>query len=342
MAKKTVSEVAASGGRARAKKLTPDERSEIARAAVRTRWDKGLPYAECDGVIEIGTARIACAVLDTTKRVLTQETFLTAIGRAGKAPARTGSSSMTQVDNLPPFLAADNLKSFISDDLRESTTPVIYKTARGGRAFGYEATLLPKVCEVYLRARDEKALLPAQKHIAQACDILMRGLAHVGIVALVDEATGYQDLRARDALAQILEAFVATELRQWVRTFPPDFYKELFRLRGIPYPPTKNPPQYIGKLTNNIIYQRLAPGVLDELRSRNPVVGSRGTRKTKHHQWLTEDIGHPKLLQHLSAVIALMKVSTDYEGFKKLLDRALPKYGDAPLFMQKNKDASAT
>lgn len=37
---------------------------------------------------------------------------------------------------------------------------------------------------------------------------------------------GDQDLRARDALAKILEAFVAKEIRKWVKTFPVEFYKE--------------------------------------------------------------------------------------------------------------------
>jgi len=32
-----------------------------------------------------------------------------------------------------------------------------------------------------------------QKHIAAQAEIIMRGLATVGIIALVDEATGYQD-----------------------------------------------------------------------------------------------------------------------------------------------------
>ena len=46
-----------------------------------------------------------------------------------------------------------------------------------------------------------------------------RSLAKVGIVALVDEVTGYQDARAKDALAKFFEAFVAKELQPWVKTF---------------------------------------------------------------------------------------------------------------------------
>ena len=45
-------------------------------------------------------------------------------------------------------------------------------------------------------------LLPSQRHVAEQCRILLHGFANVGIIALVDEATGYQDARARDALAE--------------------------------------------------------------------------------------------------------------------------------------------
>jgi len=75
-----------------------------------------------------------------------------------------------------------------------------------------------------------------QEHIAEQREILVRGFARVGIIALVDEATGYQEDRARDALAKILEAFIAKELRKWISTFPIDYYKELFRLRGWRFP----------------------------------------------------------------------------------------------------------
>jgi hypothetical protein len=51
-----------------------------------------------------------------------------------------------------------------------------------------------------------------QEHIAKQAEILVRGFAGVGIIALVDEATGYQQDRARDALSRILEAFIAKEL----------------------------------------------------------------------------------------------------------------------------------
>lgn len=330
---------AAMGGEARARALTPSQRSAIARAAVATRWARegkvSLPMSTHNGVLHIGNREIPCSVLDNGTRVLTQVGFMQAIGRS---PNPKGGQITSAPDGLPPFLAADTIKPFVTEDLRRATVPVIYRTAQGNKAYGYEANLLPMVCEVYLAARDAGKTTSQQAHIVKACDILMRGLAHTGIIALVDEATGFQDTRPRDALAKILEAFIAHELRKWVRTFPPEFYKELFRLRGLPYPPTTvKRPGFIGHLTNDLVYSRLAPGVLDELKQKNPRKES-GHRSARHHQWLTEDIGHPRLLQHLASVIALMKASDRWDQFKTLLDKALPKYQEMPLFKD-HKDA---
>ena len=322
---------AAKGGRARAAKLTNDERRESAQWAAAARWG-GVATAKAThtGTLSIAGKDIACAVLEDGRRVLTQETFLTALGRAAKAKAGTGSTQL--VDDLPPFLSADNLKPFIDSDLRASTTPILYRGVTGVRAFGYVATLLPKVCDVYLKARDAGELLKSQHHIAKACDLLVRGLATVGIVALVDEATGYQYDRSRHALEEILEAFIKDEFSKWAKRFPDDFYRELFRLKGLQFVPfpTKRP-LYVGHWTNDLVYKRLAPGVLQELETKNPP-NERGRRKRKHHQWLTDDIGHPKLQEHLASVITLMKASDDWDTFHKMLNRALPPYKELPLF----------
>ena len=127
------------------------------------------------------------------------------------------------------------------------------------------------------------------------------GLRGVGIDATSAEATGYQEVRDREALARILEAFIDKELRPWVRTFPPDFYRELFRLRGLPYPTsTVKRPQYFGHYTNDIVYRRLAPGVLAELK-RVQVRDDEGRPKHKLFQRLTANTGYPKLREHLGS-----------------------------------------
>jgi len=291
---------------------------------------KKIPEALFEGELKIGNASIPCAVLEDGTRVLTQAGMLQALGRSPRAAGKSG-----VVEQLPPFLAPKNLKPFIDEDLRRSSVPILFKPLKGGgrkgAAYGYQAELLPKVCEVMLRARDAGVLQPQQMRLAVQADILMRGLAHVGIVALVDEATGYQEVRDRIALQKILDKYVTDEWAKWTKVFPDEFYRQLFRLRGIPYPPPgkhKNwRPSYVGHWTNDIVYSRLAPGVLKKLRELNPRTET-GRRKRTHHQHMTRDYGDPALKEHLANVIFLMRTCSDWNDFKRRLNRAAPKMGD--------------
>jgi hypothetical protein len=157
----------------------------------------------------------------------------------------------------------------------------------------------------------------------------MRGLAHVGIIALVDEATGYQEIRDRLALQAILDRFLRKELAAWAKRFPDEFYQEIFRLRGWQWRGMKvNRPQVVSHYTKDIVYARLAPGILRELETKNPVT-EKGRREARHHQWLTEDVGHPALVQRLYSAIALMRASGSWSEFKRLLDRAYPRYNES-------------
>jgi len=231
--------------------------------------------------------------------------------------------------NIPPFLASKAISPFIPNDLMvRLNSPISYVPLHGGRsAFGYEATLLPKICEVLLDADKAAALRPNQKHFAEIANVLIRGLAHVGIVALVDEATGYQEVRDRLALQAILDAFLRKELAAWAKRFPDEFYQQMFRLRGWQWKGMSvNRPSVVGKFTNDLVYERLAPGILNELETRNPK-DDKGQRIAKHHQWLTEDVGHPALAQHLHAVIGFMRASSTWESFYRLMQRAFPKKG---------------
>jgi hypothetical protein len=315
------------GGKARAAKLTPKERSAIAKKAAQDRWTiDAVPAVagDADKPLTIGGIDIECYVLEDGTRVITQTSFLRAIGRSSRGAAAA------RQETLPPFLRAQSIGSYITDTIIEKSRPVIFTLPRGGRAYGYRAELLPVVCDLYLRARQEGSLPRSgnQDHIAAQAEILVRGLAQVGIIALVDEVTGYQEIRAKDALAKILEAFVDKELQAWVRTFPADYYREMFRLRGLSYPdsPVRRP-QYFGSLTNDIVYRRLAPGVLDELK-RVQRVGSTGKPKDKLFQRLTANAGYPKLREHLGSVVTLMKISPDWDAFKAHLDAIHPKYDE--------------
>ena len=282
-----------------------------------------------DRPLRIGEIEIPCYVLEGEIRVLSQSGFLRAIGRTGRAPT---SPKRGDVYNLPVFLSQKNLKPFISNELMMSTTPVLFQSPSAGKiAYGYLAELLPQVCDVYIEARDAGVLLPSQIHIAERAEILRRGLAHVAIIALVDEATGYQAVRRRRALEAILEKYLRPYQSRWAKRFPDDFYMEIFRLRGWEWQGMQvNRPQAVAQYTNDIIYRRIAPGLLSELQHLNPITES-GERKHKHHQWLTGDFGQPDLYTHLHGVMAIMRTvrhsnpKRAWDEFMRRLQRAYPK-----------------
>lgn len=320
---------ASKGGKARIAALSREERRELATHAAEARWAAAkseFPKETHSGVLKIGTIEIECAVLNNGIRVLSTRGVSRAMGSR-----RTGTSGTSQsgAPNLPPFLVAENIKSFIYQDLMvRLLSPLQYKPRHGGRtAFGYEATLLPKICEVILDANKAGKLSKPQKRLADGAELLIRGFAHVGIIALVDEATGYQEDRARDELHKILEAYISKELLSWTRRFPDEFFKQIYRLHGWEFKPGQaKRPQMIGHLINKLIYDKLPPGVLPELQKRNPPLPS-GYRRYKHFQFLTPETGHPHLDKQIVAVTTLMRVADDKGGFERLFNKAFPKPG---------------
>jgi hypothetical protein len=317
----------ARGGIARAAALTKEKRREIAQRAAAARWSRDLPFATHDGNLEIKDRVIPCAVLGDGTRVLSMRGVSRAFGSR-----RTGIAETSEIGapNIPPFLASKAISPFIPNDLMARlNSPILYQPRHGGRAaFGYEATLLPQICEVILDAEKAGRLRPNQKIFAEVASLLIRGLAHVGIVALVDEATGYQEVRDKRALQAILDRYLRKELAAWAKRFPDEFYKEMFRLRGWEWLSISGKrPSIVGTYTNDLIYERLAPGILEELETRNPK-DDQGKRRGKHHQLLTDDVGHPALAQHLHAVTGFMRASASWDQFYRMMNRAFPKKGE--------------
>jgi hypothetical protein len=304
------------GGQARAAKLSGPERREIARKAASARWS--LPKATHEGTLTIpGIVPLKVANLDDGRRVLISRAFLEALGRPWK-----GTYKRTE---RPNFLDAKNLDQFITDEIRDVLEPVEYVSDRGQVVTGYRAELLPLVCDVYLRARIEKKLTQSQEIVAEFAERLVRGLARTGIIALVDDATGYTKIRARTELQAILSAYVAPELLPWAKKFPDSFYEELHRIRGWKYAPGSNARNhYIGKLTNELIYKQLPAGVLDELRRKNPRDPVKGRRRFTHHRFLTEEIGNPHLEKQIVAVTTLLSVADDWHEFARLFTKKFP------------------
>lgn len=314
----------AAGGKARAAKLTPEERSASARTAAKAKVEnRNLPVAthgSIDHPLTLGDVDIPCYVLEDGMRVVSLRGLVAGLGMS------SGKTS-TGDTRIVAFVESAAIKKHATTDLTAAlNTPIKFLPPHGGRsAYGYPATLLVDICEAVLAARADGTLTAYQLTVANQCEVLVRGFARVGIIALVDEATGYQRDRAKDALAKVLEAFVAKELQPYMRTFPAEYYEEMFRLRGLPYPPT-NPkfrPQYFGVLTNDIVYERLAPGLLEEMKRQ----AAKDEKKAHLHRRLTVEVGHPRLKEHLASVVTAMKLSNDYPDFINKLNRVHPRFG---------------
>jgi len=274
-----------------------------------------------DRPLKIGDIPIPCYVLEDETRVLSQRGLQTGIGMS-----ISGGSAGEQ--RLPRFIDSIADKGI---DIKGLTAriraPIKFVPPGGGTvAYGYEATILADICDAVLAARKAGGILQKQQeHIADQCEILLRGFARVGIIAMVDEVTGYQYLRARRSLEQILDKFLRKELGRWAKRFPDAFYEQMFRLRGWDY--TKFSiarPPVVGKYTLDLVYARIAPGVLKELLEREPK-DEKGRRKHHLHRWFTDDIGHPELAKHIFAVETLMRANTSWDRFYRSMQRALPK-----------------
>lgn len=322
----------ARGGAARAAGQTPEERkAQAMKAAEAKRELATLPRATHTGRLRLVDQEIPCAVLEDGTRVLTQSDFMEAMGMyysgwiAKNAPS---DGDLGVPAEVPHFLAQKTLIPFINKHLGHLQNIVMkYRTEKGSAAHGIRAEIIPAICDVYIDAEKAGRLGARQKKVAQQAMLLMRALAHVGIVALVDEATGYQRDREKDALAKILEAFVAKELQPYLKTFPAAYYEHLFRLYNLPYPPQGNKswrPAFFGRITNEVVYSRLAPELLPELKK----AASKAEKKAHLHRWLTHELGHPRLREHLASIVSILKLSRTPEDFKNNVNIVHPRFGD--------------
>lgn len=283
------------------------------------------------GKIMIGEKELTCAVLEDGTRILSSTAMFKAFDRATRGKSKEESAG----ENLPAFVNANNLKPYVDMSLSAVESFSKKYVAKDKRILdGYKAEILPIICDVYLQARQDNILLPNQLPIAQAAEILVRSLSKVGIIALIDEATGYQEERQRDELQKLLSLYVREEFLPWTRRFPLDFYKEMFRLKGWKMNGNAKSP-LVGQYTNKYVYDVLPEAVIEELKVKNPPIKNRNNenkfyRKYRFHQFLTDNIGIPHLDKHIASVITLMKISNTWEEFDELFNKWFQKEDDIP------------
>lgn len=282
---------------------------------------KDMFQATHEGVLNIGEAQIDVAVLENGQRIITHSGVFHAFDRTPRGNAR--------LIGIPAFMDANNLQPFVDSDLRAVIKKVEYLDKNGKVSQGFDANILPLVSDLYLRAREAGAIASkAQLDTAQKAEMLVRSLAKVAITALIDEVTGYQEVREKDALQQFLQKFLEEEKGKWVKTFPDEFFESLFKMKKWNWQMANKgqKPQVVGHYINNYVYSRLAPQVLNELRKLNPKTDD-GKRKGKHTQWIDVDYGHPKLKEHLSILTAFAKATGyNWGNWNRMVERALPKF----------------
>lgn len=284
----------------------------------KSRW---LPKATHQGVLKIMGKELPCVVLDDGRRIIAQ----TSVFKAFDRPQRGLRSEEARQLAIPSFLDAKNLRPFLTDEIQSQITLINYITDKGVMATGYSAETIPIVCDIYLSAKKEGILTVSQGQIAELSEALIKSLSRVGIIGLVDEATGYQQIRPRDALEAYLNKVLSKELAVWCKRFPDQYYSNIYKIRGWPeFSTSKNKFSCVGNYTNDLIYSRIGKDVLEELKSRTP-----DTNKAKLHQWLTLDIGHPLLSKHMSEIIMLQKLAIaqgyGWKRFIDMVDLVLPK-----------------
>lgn len=315
------------GGLARAESLSPEAKSDIARAAAKARWrlpeDRGmLPEAASQGVLPIGDVSIDCYVLKDRRRLIHKRAMARALG--------------LKSDGGNAFMKTLNRKilgSKIPAELRQKIeNHIVFKPLSGDPAHGYEASVLIDLCGALMDA--EPDLPPSQKFLARQAEIIIRAAAKVGIVALVDEATGFIDDKRREEYRELWNQFILDEARKWEEPeFPDALFEIFYKTYGLKRinPDSSKHPKFFAKLIRKYIYQPLLNSngaILELLDEKNPVVYANGGRRYKLWQFLTDEVGLPAVRAQIWQVVGIGKgarnkaqlASRFYESFPEARD----------------------
>ncbi|MDO6737113.1 P63C domain-containing protein [Wenyingzhuangia sp. 2_MG-2023] len=267
--------------------------------------------------LAIGDVEIPAYVLSNGMRVLSRSGLQKAIGFEGSSGDWiinfTNSKSISPFINAGVFDALSNQIEFKRNNAGGSVS----------KTYGYDATILIDICDAIIEAKNAGKLTEKQIKYAEKAELIIRSVAKVGIIALVDEATGYQYDRESGELQKILKAYISEELLPWQKKFPDIFYKELFRLNSWDFTVKgiKKRPGVIGKWTKTLIYNELPKGVLTELEENTPK-NPKGKKIAHMHRLLTDDIGNPHLTAQINQIVTLFQLSDNmqhmWNQFEKL------------------------
>ncbi|QTN21505.1 hypothetical protein HZ992_15070 [Rhizobacter sp. AJA081-3] len=323
----------AKGGHARAAKLTKEQRSEIARqgamarkARVMTDEASDQDPIEHEGVLTLGDFTVPCFVTKSGVRLIASRKMQEILKVVEEDPDDQPGVQRPGT-RFQRFLTRKFFNSLISkEELQDLFTP-IRRTFRGRVISGYKSDALTKFCELMMLAKERDLLATERQSIvAVQAKVLYDAFAKIGLVALIDEATGYQQIRDPSALRLLVQQYIAAEKREWDKQFPDSFYDGLNRLynskkmtKTAKGAVIQNRPQHFANFTRTYVYEPLENGaVLEELDRINPKINDKGTRRDRFHQHLSLGYGIEKLKRQVLAVETLIDVSDNVSQFKRL------------------------
>lgn len=304
------------GGIARSRSMSAQERSRIAREAAKARWGSASASAIAgspEKPVPIGGIEVVCFVLDDGRRVIATNGVLDALEMA------RGGAMVKGMNRLELFAAQNRLSPYVSNELLARIASPIKFRVGNNTAHGFDSDVLIELAEAVVAADNQGALQKQQAAIAHRCRAILSGLTRVGLVALIDEATGYQKRRDADELQQILATYLLPEHRPWLQAIPDEFTKEIYRVYGWERKPQNRGPRYAGKLIRQLVYERMPKPVLPALDAKNPA--EKGRRKHKHHQFLTPQQGLDHFRSQVITIMTLLRISANKQEFKANLRR---------------------
>ncbi len=271
-----------------------------------------IPKAKWMGTLPIGDAELPVFVLDNGVRVMSRT------GVTGLLTDKKGGG------NLESYLRIEALEMYLPPNLPGLSIEFELEGVVNKKVGGFSAETFIEICRAYVRALSDKALkTDTQREIAIRASMFLASCAKVGLIALIDEATGYQYDRAADALKVKLKAFLSEEMRDWERTFPNELWIEFGRLTNWKGSVTQRP-KYWGHLVRELVYTYLDPDVAKWLKENKP----QPRHGRNWHQWLSEQYGLQKLIQHIYILIGVAKACHD---MRELREKMAEMYGRGPV-----------
>lgn len=232
-------------------------------------------------------------------------------------------------------LTSKGVGALLDNNLRKKLeNPIIFNYLTPGaqgtaqEIHGYDTTTFIDVLRLILEARRKDALAPNQRALAERAEIMLASLANSSLDSIIYQESGFWHAIEGQKVSEILDKYLQDNARKWAKTFPDDFWIKLIKIKGYPSYYALRRPSFVGHWVNDIIWDRLAPGIRKKLNELNPRLSETGRRKNTHHSFTTKDQGLPELKAHLIKTMAYMDAAANSVQFERMLNRGCPKFGD--------------